>query len=852
MSERARRVVPVLCANAGASLAALTMVLWSGLPVPALVPLSVLAGTAGYLLGGALGRAALRAVDRARLAPPGRLAYRLAALPPAEADHAGGKARALARLARAGHPVPAAFVLLPRAFDGDELTADGRETLADLLARLGRGPFAVRSSALAEDSPTASFAGAFETALDVDAPDVPGAVRRVRASRHAPRVNSYADARGVADGGEVAVIVQRMVPAQLSGVLFTADPLTGDLDRMHGNLVAGQGEALVSGTSDAAPFTFHRPDGAYAGPPELASTAARLHDAADRIESLFDGVAQDIEWAAADGRVYILQSRPITTMTGWNPVTAERNDSLTGTCLWSATNLSEANPEPQTPLTISAVAYQQNHGGPSMKVRGREMAGTIGGRPYANLSVQLSAQGPRALADPRAAYRKLEALWGALPDAVPVPMLPVSRADWREEGPRLLGTVVRLALHRLRLRRFLATSPAACRELTGRVEACATPADLLRLWTAEVFPASLRSFWAVIAATGNQADPIEAELRQLTGTDDAAVLLANVAGLAGDLESLGPAAGLQQVLAGTLSREEYLERFGHRGHNEVELAWPRPAEDPGWLDRALAAAASTDVQGLQERQQAAFRAALDRLRTDQPRHAPALERRLRQRAVRAARRERVRSEAVRWTGLNRRFALRAGHLLGIGEDVFWLTLPELLDALAGHTGAYAHVGVRRRVLERYRSLPPLPGFIVGRFDPFEWASRDDRRTTYFVAGADAGPAPSDAAGVLRGAPGSSGVVEGIVRRLDRIEDAESLQPGEVLVTPLTNIGWTPVFPRAAAIVTDIGAPLSHAAIVARELGIPAVVGCGDATRRLATGARVRVDGARGTVELLTP
>jgi pyruvate,water dikinase len=96
------------------------------------------------------------------------------------------------------------------------------------------------------------------------------------------------------------------------------------------------------------------------------------------------------------------------------------------------------------------------------------------------------------------------------------------------------------------------------------------------------------------------------------------------------------------------------------------------------------------------------------------------------------------------------------------------------------------------------------------------------------------------------------VVEGRVRRLDRLEEAGQLLPGEVLVTHLTNVGWTPLFPRAAAIVTDLGAPLSHAAIVARELGLPAVVGCRDATARLATGDLVRVDGARGTVEVLEP
>lgn len=103
----------------------------------------------------------------------------------------------------------------------------------------------------------------------------------------------------------------------------------------------------------------------------------------------------------------------------------------------------------------------------------------------------------------------------------------------------------------------------------------------------------------------------------------------------------------------------------------------------------------------------------------------------------------------------------------------------------------------------------------------------------------------------KGFAGAAGRVEGIVRILATPEEGEKLHPGEILVATTTNVGWTPLFPRAAAIITDVGAPLSHAAIVARELGIPAVVGCGNATLRLKTGDRVIVDGGQGTVHILT-
>ncbi|MCC6496966.1 MAG: hypothetical protein IT193_12005, partial [Propionibacteriaceae bacterium] len=645
-----------------------------------------------------------------------------------------------------------------------------------------------------------------------------------------------------------------MVPAEQAGVLFTVHPLTADLATMLGNVVAGSGEALVSGSASAGQFTFTRPGGDYSGPEALRPFAATLHTEAHLAETAFDGMPLDIEWAVAGGKVWLLQARPITTLSGWDPVTAERNDSLTGNCLWSATNLSEANPEAQTPLTVSAVTHLQANGGPSMALRGREMAGYIGGRPYANISVQIAARGKKAVQDPRAAYRQIAPWWGDLPDWVPIPMLPLTGGDWQREGIGLLLGLARFQSHRRSLPRFLAGNRARCHRFTERIAATRTAAELGRLWTEELLPVAIAAFWAVIVSGSDSPARLEVELRDRLGADDAAALMSNLAGLAGGLESLGPASGLQEVLAGRLSREEYLDRFGHRGYNEVELAWPRPAEDPDWLDRALAAMrGATDVAAAGERQRVAHQEALARLTRRDPRLARRMQRRLLAAARQAALRERARSEGVRWTGVERAFALRAGELLGIGDGVFYLTLPELLEALAGDHGAFARIELRRATHQRYRELPALPGIIVGRFDPFAWAADPDRRQDVYLADdptCGAEPAPAGRDDLITGFPGALGVVEGSVRYLANLADADQLLPGEVLVTHLTNIGWTPVFPRAAAIVTDLGAPLSHAAIVAREFGIPAVVGCGDATSRLPTGTRVRVDGGRGTVELI--
>jgi pyruvate,water dikinase len=201
--------------------------------------------------------------------------------------------------------------------------------------------------------------------------------------------------------------------------------------------------------------------------------------------------------------------------------------------------------------------------------------------------------------------------------------------------------------------------------------------------------------------------------------------------------------------------------------------------------------------------------------------------------------------------MTRLFALRAGELTGLNDHVFFLTVDELLASLDGDRAALRHIPARQETYRRYLELPPFPSIIRGRFDPVQWAADPQRRSDIYDASS---PLPSTAAldgeAILRGSPGSAGRVEGIVRVLLDPDGGGQFQDGEILVATQTDIAWTTLFPRAAAVITDVGAPLSHAAIVARELGVPAVVGCGDATTRLQTGDRVRVDGGRGIVEIL--
>ncbi|MGP4016063.1 PEP-utilizing enzyme [Saccharopolyspora sp. 5N708] len=248
------------------------------------------------------------------------------------------------------------------------------------------------------------------------------------------------------------------------------------------------------------------------------------------------------------------------------------------------------------------------------------------------------------------------------------------------------------------------------------------------------------------------------------------------------------------------------------------------------------------------RQERARDAAWARLASRFPRRQRALRRRVAS-AGRAARgREAARSEVIRAFWVLRAFALRAGELIGCGGDVFFLRIEEVLAVLGGSREPLVAVADRRRAYQACVALGPYPTLIRGRFDPLRWAARADRRFDVFDESTRLAPV----SGSVRGFAGAAGVVEGVVRVLGSVAEGDALRAGEVLVTTVTNVGWTPLFPRVAAVVTDVGAPLSHAAIVARELGIPAVVGCGNATARLRSGDRVRVDGAAGTVEVLVP
>ncbi|MCP3804486.1 PEP-utilizing enzyme [Allokutzneria sp. A3M-2-11 16] len=734
----------------------------------------------------------------------------------------GGKGLSLAKLARAGFPVPTGFHVTTHAYRRfasarDEVSAAIRDELSTL-----DGPVAVRSSATAEDLPGFSFAGQYDSFLDVVGADaVLEAVERCWASLWNDRATAYRDRTGISSAA-MAVVVQRLVPAESAGVLFTANPLTGDRDELVINAARGLGEALVSG--EVTPDTYVVAHGQVVRTvPDPVLTEAEIVELArlgERVAELH-GMPMDVEWARHDGEFWLVQARPITGLD------ERADDSHRGDYLWTSTNVGEAIPSVMTPATWSLVRELA-----MPEVAGHPLTGNIGGRFYLNLSVPLSLASALGLGG--LALKRSERVFGQIGSEVEIPRVPMSRGTAVRAAAAMVAWMVRQALtYRRRLGGLLAENPKRCKELHRRIGATDDPRALAGLWRSDVAEL-LTGTCRTLEAGARQASPdgVAAVLRRWVGDADAAALMTGLHDEAeGALVSLGPVLGLARLRRGEVDREDYLWAWGHRCPDEFEVSAPRPAEDPEWLDRQLAGLG--DPEALLRRQAGARDAAWRGLRARRPLGARLIRLRLDRLAEAARVRERARSEFVRGFWVFRVFAVRAGELTGLGDDVFFLSFPEIVAVLDGDRAAVAKIAGRRAAHLRYRALPPYPTLIRGRFDP---------------NALDRAEEPGD--GAITGFPGVAGVVEGSARVVSTVEEAESLLPGEILVAVSTNIGWTPLFPRAAAVVTDIGAPLSHAVIVARELGIPAVVGCGTATARLATGDRIRVDGLRGTVSVL--
>jgi rifampicin phosphotransferase len=751
-----------------------------------------------------------------------------------DVERVGVKAAHLGEMARTGFPVPNGFVLTTDAFDryldanaigpdisqeaviAATLPADVAEALLAAANALGDLPLAVRSSGVAEDLPGASFAGQYETVLDVrGAEALVAAVQRVFASAFGHRVTVYHAAQGQHARGHMAVLVQRQVEATAAGVAFTANPVTGDRAEVVISALHGSGERLVSGQATPDEWIVRDQEAVCRVAREGAidvNQALAVAALARRVEAYFGGIPQDVEWALVGDELILLQTRPITAL----PEPIAWKAPLPGA--WARhIRLGEWLGEPVTPLFASWGLSQIEE---RFRANQRQIAGVLAPQPMhmlvngwyfcslsflpsspANMLWRLLRLLPKALVQPRGAAMTMPftARFG----------VELFVREWRETLLPRYQTLVQ--------------------QSASRVDQLDAP-DLIRLVEelASVAGDYFTSITLVAGFAWKAEMPLAAFYRNYLFPR-----------IGGSYQRL--LCGLSDVsLVSASHAVACLDWF----HPTVGERSPQSATGPD--PEALARLARAKAERLQAEAEA--RSALAR----EPKLLAQFEKRL-STAQRfgVIREEQVASFTPGWPVM-RRALLRLGRILmerGVliaAEDVFFLTRAELLAALTEcePAGSLAPGVVERRKLwQRQRRLtPPL---VLGEMTPM--MKRIFERTANMLR-SEVGPSLGKG---LAGLPASPGQASGPIRVIHTPDEFDRLQPGDVLIAPVTTPAWTLLFARAAAVVTDTGSPLAHASLAAREYGIPAVVGTGNATAHLQDGQVVLVDGNTGLVEVLS-
>lgn len=766
----------------------------------------------------------------------------------------GRKAATLAALRGRGFDVPDGFVIPA----GAQPT---RDAMAAALSRLGDGPVAVRSSGLAEDLADASFAGQYDTVLNVRGVDaVLAAAAACVASARGGRIDSYGRV-----GGPMAVLVQRMVDAEASGVAFSADPLTGNRDEVRINATRGLGDQLVGGAIDGDEWlvtgghvkavTVHQ----VAIKPDVARRVADLARKAEAARL----APQDIEWAIAGDRLWLLQSRPITML----PV-APLIEVPKGTWQKDAGHF----PDPVSPFAVSTQFLNADrfldHGIAAWGLLpDRARFKVIGHEPYIHVEPDDGGKNPPPWWVLGLAARMVPSLrrkLRAAASAVAAGLLEQVPADWiSDHRPRLQREIQQYAARDLAALdtealfleiEALTTFYTECLQLhfflvipyaVGVHELAVACEDLLG-WPLPKTVGLLQGLSGVSTAA---TDELAAIVRRTPpGSAARQLLQSRTPDFLGQLDVIDP--GVAGELRG------YLQFWGLRPIGS-ETGCPAVCEQPH-----LVADIISDL--LSDESPRDVSAARVTLRDEARRQLTGSARQRFDAALAYA--ERVyplREDNVLFTdqlptGLLRRAALEMGRrlvemgLLNRSEDAVMLAASELRDAVRDRRDVrdlVAHRKAEHAWVRAHRgpmTYGPEPGKTPDLRGLPEPARRVNAALLWALEQEFTPPPKVDGTAVV-GIGVSAGVYRGRVRVITAPERLDTLRSGEVLVCPLTSAAWMMVFRRAGAIVADTGSVLSHTAIVAREFGLPTVVAAANATSRLVDGEEVIVDGTSGVV-----
>jgi len=767
--------------------------------------------------------------------------YSLNRIPNEKLNLVGGKAASLSAMIRnLKVRVPDGYAVTAEAFENGRIKEDAMNELNALVSRLPKSQtYAVRSSAIGEDGLNRSYAGQYETLTDVKPEGIVDAVNYVISSSDSERVEEYKNSFDEEKSG-IGVVIQTFVKPEFAGVLFTSDVITGKDDNFVGNYVHGEGEQLVSGASNAEEFRIGVLQYSYEGNKEFEKYAKTLRKYCIDIRKFY-GVPMDIEWAVSEGKVCILQSRPITTLRRLNSSNFDINGTRSGYKLLTKTNVGEIFMNPVSPMTMSVLDRINEFLGLP------EWLDCISGQAYMNVSVICSLLVSFGKSKKKA-YDSVRDLVGGIPEGEEIPVSLFDKKKFLKNLWILLFPKEKSKLSKKEKRQMVADLALISRECMKEIRRIQSNEELIRYWD-EVLVKKLRDgLAAVLSECGTAMIPLfgtRKKIAKIAGDDMANRLCGGCVGI---IESMKPMLLLEDVAAGTLSKEEYISICGHRSVNEMELMSPRPYEDPSFPENLLEERRSSgiDLHRMKANQEKEYEEALAEFKKKYPSRSRWIDRKIAGFVYANEFREDMRSKGVWIFSVFREFILKAGELNNLGDEIFMLGYDEMFRLLRGDKSALKYIKERRNTFEKNKTYPPFPGLIIGRFNPDEWMNMDNRRNDFYCADLQKeGETDSD----IKGFPGAAGKVTGKVRVISDISHIDEVEEGDILVTCATNIGWTMVFPKVSAIVTDIGAPLSHAAIVAREFGIPAVVGCINATTVLKTGDIVTVDGANGTVTL---
>jgi phosphohistidine swiveling domain-containing protein len=767
-----------------------------------------------------------------------------------------------------------------RALFSNEISDTVRAEIAQAYAALGEdASVAVRSSATAEDLPEASFAGQQDTYLNVQGvEDLLLAIRDCWASLWTARAMAYRARQGIDPTTvSLAVVVQKMVNAEAAGVMFTANPGNGRRDEAVISAAWGLGEAVVSGAVNTDNIVVRKPDGIVVSsetadkavmtapaarrtqempvpagqrhqPVLSQSQAAELAAYGTRIENHYSA-PQDIEWAREDGKFWIVQARPITALPEpEGPVPTEWTVP-DPSAMYVRASIVEQLPDPLTPLFADTIDGAVTR---SLQSLFQEFIGedviryddvglpTINGYAYYGYSrsgmARLMWKSPRAFqalftgaSQPRwrnyshPRYRRIVNDWTA-------------RDLKGMTSAQLLDGVQELV-------------DAAAEYYTAvqTIIPIAATSEVVFTWFYDAVVRQKDDPPAQVFVLGSDSEPIRAE----KSLYDLATWTRDQRELADAVLALSPReflerAGLSQdpVWHEWHTRfQAHLNTYGHTIYN-LDFANPVPADDPVPLLETLRFFVSGKGSDPYERQrnmairrEQATAAVLARL---DPVRAKPFRRLLHwAQSVAPVREDALADVGLAWPQVRRMLREIGRRLQGAGviaepDDVFWLHGHEINEA----TDSLADQVARRKAVWRgqLRATPPQLLPKGGWGDMFRrWMPAASEEQT---------------GDVLKGIAGSMGAVTAPARVLGGPQDFGQMQPGDVLVASITTPAWTSLFAMASGVVTDIGGPLSHSSIVAREYGIPAVLGTAVATRRIRSGQMIKVDGDAGTVTLL--